>query len=268
MDYRSEAMAALTRGKVQLESEDLAGLRYAALELRFAMEALVYGRAAAMKEDFPENEYATWQPRKVMAVLLELDPNADKTRSIAMSKESTDSPNPPEFASLGTETVLTLQQIKEHYDALGSWLHMPTLAQRKSKKATDPARLRERCERLMTDIQKVLDSSLWDTVFRISSTVPCSRCRKPVRALLPPGVKLTAARCQHCNAPYQVEDVGNGETRFIAQDIEVICPNCSGRSFIWADRVKVGNSVKCCLCGHKLTIVYSLRDDSIMPLGQ
>ncbi len=41
MDYRSEAMAALTRGKVQLESEDLAGLRYAALELRFAMEALV-----------------------------------------------------------------------------------------------------------------------------------------------------------------------------------------------------------------------------------
>ena len=48
-----------------------------------AMEALTYDRALAYKDEFPPDEYETWQPIKVMSVLLEIDPTTDKNSSIS-----------------------------------------------------------------------------------------------------------------------------------------------------------------------------------------
>lgn len=52
-----------------------------------AMEALTYDRAASYKDEFPPDEYETWQPRKVMSVLLEIDPMADKDSVLAFAIE-------------------------------------------------------------------------------------------------------------------------------------------------------------------------------------
>ena len=45
---------------------------------------------------------------------------------------------------LGTDHVLTLGNLKAHYDALGAYLHMPSLDQMRAGGGLDPSKLRER----------------------------------------------------------------------------------------------------------------------------
>jgi CHAD domain-containing protein len=68
-DFRDRARMSLKRAKSELESHDPHRLRYAVLELRDAMEALTYDRLRAYRAEIPPEEYATWQPRKVVAML-------------------------------------------------------------------------------------------------------------------------------------------------------------------------------------------------------
>src|SRR5687767_11114263 len=87
MDYRHSAREHLRNAKVELGANLDDRLKYAALELRMAMECLTYDRALAYKDEFPPDEYETWQPSKVMSVLLEIDPTADKDCTMAIGVE-------------------------------------------------------------------------------------------------------------------------------------------------------------------------------------
>lgn len=131
-DYRNEARRQLQRANDELTSTEVQRLKYAALELREAMESLTYDRALAYQDDFPPSEYETWQPKKVMQVLLEIDPNADKDSSIAFGIEPTLGQRPEVMQSLGTEKVLNMKTLKKHYDALGSYLHVQSIKQRRA----------------------------------------------------------------------------------------------------------------------------------------
>jgi hypothetical protein len=86
-NLRPLARDALARARVELASGEEHRLRYAALELRLAMEALTYDRAAAFAELIPPEEYKTWQPRKLMAVLLEIDPAIGMTSTISIGRQ-------------------------------------------------------------------------------------------------------------------------------------------------------------------------------------
>ena len=59
-----------------------------------------------------------------MAVLLEIEPLADKDSIIAFGLEEEYEVPAKEVTSLGTETVLNMDVLKNHYDALGSFLHI------------------------------------------------------------------------------------------------------------------------------------------------
>jgi hypothetical protein len=71
VDFRAEARKALNRARSELESGDDARLKYAALELRLAMEAITYDRARTYRNEMPPQEYDTWQPRKLMQLLID-----------------------------------------------------------------------------------------------------------------------------------------------------------------------------------------------------
>jgi hypothetical protein len=52
-DFRHMARQSLARAKAELAANDSSRFRYAALELRDAMEALTYDRALAFQDDIP-----------------------------------------------------------------------------------------------------------------------------------------------------------------------------------------------------------------------
>lgn len=95
----------------------------AALRLRMAMEALTYERAAIYDDDLGPEQMKTWQPKRLMDRMLEIDPQADKAAMLSFGIEPSYGETPEKMTLLGTEHVLNLATLKKHYDALGSYLH-------------------------------------------------------------------------------------------------------------------------------------------------
>lgn len=102
-----------------------------------AIEALAYDRAQAFAAEMPPSEYDTWQPRKLLQVLLDIDPLADKDSTITFGIEPEYGVLPDKMQLLGSEKVLNAATLKKHYDALGNYLHMPTVRQLREGKGLD-----------------------------------------------------------------------------------------------------------------------------------
>ncbi len=170
MNFRHQARQAIARAKVMLEDNSVAPehLRYAVLDVRMAMEALTYERAHSYRKELPESAYETWQPRKLMQVLLDIDPNADRDSSLRIGREETYGVPATEIQDLGHETVLNMGKLKKHYDALGSYLHMPTLKQLQADGGMSLDKLRTRLDEIIAYVDAVLSSPIFTINFGTS----------------------------------------------------------------------------------------------------
>lgn len=259
-NFRQEARLALHRGRAELETGDDQRLKYAALELRMAMEALTYDRLQAFKAEIPPKEYETWQPRKVMLMLLEIDPNVDKGCTLSMGREEYGVPT-KHMKVVGTEDVLDLASLKKHYDALGAHLHMPTLKQIEQGPPFDPQRLRARCEKIAAVIEKVLSSSVFNITLGSFAELPCQRCGTTIRKRIPVGLKVIKAKCFECGAPYVITDKGTGQTLWKVLQEKIHCPtdNCDAKIGVWRDEIKPGTWWTCHECGETYEITLGVK---------
>ncbi|MFT8933266.1 MAG: hypothetical protein ABF976_14975 [Acetobacter syzygii] len=260
-DYRNDARRELARAKDELASMADERLKYAALELRMAMESLTYDRALAYEDEFPAAEYETWQPRKVMAILLEIDPDADKDSSWAFGIEPSLGVMPDVMKSLGTERVLNMGTIKRHYDALGSYLHVPTIKQRKHGAKVDPVKFRARCKEIAAYVTDVLASPVWNATMGKFASLGCMKCGHPIRKRMPQGKAVVDAKCFECGATYKVTDAGEGKACFAPDQVEVKCanPECKTSIFAWRSEIENGRGWKCKVCGGKNDIKLMIQ---------
>ena len=250
VNYRSEARKCLARADAELSTVDDERIKYAALELRMAMEALTYDRAKAYKQELPPSEYETWQPKKLMQVLLDIDPTADANSSLAFGKEAEPGTPPATMQSLGSEQVLNLKILRRHYDALGSFLHLPSLAQTKTGAAPDLARLRSRCGEIAEFVRSALSSPVFNITFGNFATFSCVGCGSPVRRRLPPGQDTVHAECYECRATYTLEHTATGEVASHPHQVEITCRNesCEGKILVWQHEIEPGQSWPCPDC--------------------
>lgn len=245
------ARDALKRAKEEILSNAPERLKFAALELRMAMESLTYDRAQSYKEEIHPDEYDTWQPRKLLQLLLEIDPSADKDSSISYGVEDEPGKEAKHMQSLGKEKVLNLGTIKRHYDALGAYLHIPTLKQIDEGATHNLIKLRKRCEQIAEELESTLASSIWNINFGNFAEIACMRCNSPIRKRLPSGVPRTNATCFQCNATYTISEAEPGKTLWHPLRKEVICASddCKCKFFIWDGDLKPYSQVRCPNCG-------------------
>jgi hypothetical protein len=269
VNFRERARQAVRRAKAELASGGEDRVRYAALELRLAMEALTYDRASAYKNEIPPKDYETWQPRKVLELLLDIDPNADKGVSLSVGAEEEYGKAPAEFSLLGTDTALDLATLKKHYDALGSYLHMPTLKQMNEDRHPDTGRLRTRCEKIVEGLEKVLASPIFNVKFGNVSEIECVRCKEKVRKRIPYGTSQVEVECFGCNAPYRMHRKGSESVQWEPLREEVSCPvsGCGARVYVWRDQIKPGSWWTCDRCGDQIEIVLGLAKKSVHEPG-
>lgn len=269
-DYRNDARRELKRANEELGSGDDERLKYAALELRMAIESLTYDRALAYKDEFPPAEYETWQPRKVMAVMLEIDPNADKDSSLAFGVEPSPGASPEVMQALGTERVLNMVTIKRHYDALGSYLHVPTIKQRKDGLAVDLKKFRARCEEITQYLTDVLTSPVWNATFGVFASIACVNCGHTIRKRIPRRQEEVEAKCLECGATYNVTITGDNKARFEPDQVEVQCanPDCKVSIFPWRSEIEHGVGWTCDACGGRNEFRLVVRHRPATPLSR
>jgi hypothetical protein len=261
MNYRHEARLRLDAAKGELLSGEDARLKYAALDLRMAMEAITYDRALAYKEEFPPDEYQTWQPRKVMSVLLEIDSSADTDRALAIGAESEYGVRAPVMHSLGSEQVLNMSTLRKHYDALGSYLHLPSMKQMKAGGAIDTDRLRQRCDELVGVIDAVLSSPIFNVTLGEFARFVCARCERPIRKRLSRDEDELTAECFECHATYNVARLPSGQYRVEPKRHEVSCAaeRCVGTITLWEADLQVGKYWMCGACGGRNVVALGLH---------
>lgn len=255
-DFRNSARQSLKRAESELNSDDPMHFRYAALELRYAMEALTYDRARAYKNEIPPEEYGTWQPRKLMLLLAEINPHAVKSSTIsARLEEEYGKPAPAKnMKLLGTDHVLSISDIKEHYDAIGSYLHIPSLKQIENHGVHDYGKLKLRCEKIILLLQTVLSSPIWNATFGNFATLPqCmdESCKKPVRKRIPIGTQFIDAECFECKAEYKIVIGTEDKVTWEPKQVEVHCstPSCNRKFRLWPKELVPGTRWKCSVCG-------------------
>lgn len=260
MNYRDLANTHLKSAENELGLNSDLRLKYAALELRMAMEALTYDRALSYKNEFPPDEYKTWQPRKVMAILLEIDPTADKDYTIAYGTEDVYGVASPNMKYLGAEKVLSMKVLKEHYDAIGNYLHLPSLKQVQDGVNIDFDKLRARCEEVAAFISQALSSSVYNVTLGCFSTLQCMKCESTIRKRIPVGRSEVLAKCHQCKATYTITDEGNGQVKWTPDQQEVECanPNCHEKLIVWQHELEVGKHWKCSNCNGENTIVLTV----------
>lgn len=263
IDYRNHARQALQRAKEELQSEGEVRLQSAALQLRMSMEALTYDRFRVYANEVPPEEYATWQPKKVMQLLLEIDANADTDSSLAIGLEEAYGVPAKEMKYLGTEKVLNLAAIKKHYDALGSYLHMPTWKQMQEGKSFDPVKLRTRCLKIASELEKMLASSVWNLRFGVTSSIDCMYCEKPIRKRCPKDGESVAVKCFECGALYRLTSASDRQVRWEPSQTEVPCPTeeCDHTVVLGDHEIKRGVSWVCPKCSQRYMIDYAIVPD-------
>lgn len=254
-DYRHLARESLSRAKAELAAQDADRLRYAALELRDAMEAVTYDRALAFKDEIPPEEYKTWQPRKLMAVLADIDPSMIMSSTIAVGIEPEYGKAPPadDMQLLGTDQVFTLKDLKAYYDAIGGHLHMPSLDQLQTGKIADPKKLRMRCEAVVFSLEKVLSSPVYNvTLGNFAMLDECMNedCKKPIRKRIPHGKAEIEVECFECKAVYTVTSLPGNAVEFKPKMTLVRCStqDCSEMFPLWPHEMKPGTHWRCKGC--------------------
>ena len=271
-NFRHEARQAISRAKSLLEGDSVKPehLRYAALDARLAMEALTYERAHSYRQELPESAYDTWQPRKLMQVLLDIDPNADTNSSLSFGLEETYGVPATEMTFLGQETVLNLSTLKKHYDALGSYLHMPTLKQLQTNGGPSFEKLKTRLDTIIAYVATVLESPISNINFGSFITGQCIRCGAEVRWRIPFDAQKLAAVCRECDAPHDLTILEDRQVRLDPRQYPVKCahPECGETSYMWGDQIKPGYAWICEACSQNncLTLINRAMGADGQPL--
>ena len=252
-NFRQRARDALQRAKGELASGQNDRLVYAALELRMTIECVTYERAKTYEKELPPREYDVWQPGRLMKELLELDPLADASGTLSFGLEEKRGVPAKEMKTLGTEKVFNMKDIQDSYNALGSYLHQPTIRQLNNGKDLKWQSMRERCDELVKKLDEVLASPIFNVNFGSFTTFKCLNveCGKDIRKRLPSGRTEVPAPCFECGAEHVVA-VGSDGTMIVHPVVyEVHCANksCAHVLKLFPHQMKAGNGWKCPDCG-------------------
>lgn len=259
--YRDDARSALVSARQTLDSGESAQLRYAALELRMALECLVYERAQNYKEELSDKKLSTWQPKELLNILLEINPHADKTKTISFGMQEEYGVPAKEMTTLGTDRVISLKEIKKYYDRLGSYLHTPTEEQSTQGKRLPGEELRKRCEELFSIIEDSLSSKVWNADFKNTSSIACGDCGTKIVRRVPASDDPFEATCIECRASYTLTRTADGEIVWKENWHEIPCanPECGEKAFIWHRDIALGKHWICNSCGGNNAFVLGIE---------
>lgn len=261
VNFRQRAREALARAKAEMASGSEARLHYAALELRLAIECVTYERAKSYERELPPSEYDTWQPGKLMKELLEIDPDADASGTLSFGVEDVQGELAKEMKTLGSEKVFNLAAIGKSYNALGSYLHQPTLKQL-NKGGHDLAKAREKCERIASQLEEVLSSSIFNINFGNFTSFQCMNddCTRLIRKRIPRGAVSVIAGCFDCSAEHEVTVDGDGKcsVRPMVQDVKCANPSCGYALKLFNHELRPGGHWTCTGCGTRSEIGLSV----------
>lgn len=241
-DPMTEKRKAYDAATVLLAKQDDCSLRYAALEVRRCLEAVVYEKLRVYDVLLPEDSVYKWQPPQAFDALIEIEPNAEEscTISIAMHKEP-GSTEETHFQRLGVDERPKGKWIKKTWQKLGSYLHADWPFS--SGKPRSP--LQPFLEKTLKELAPLVNNSFTMTMSN-NIDFDCSGCGKIVRVMEKAVESSRRAACLNCGMRYRAEKPE--ETFLFYPDEPPFACECGAVFFIPSRHIEVGYKFACGGC--------------------
>lgn len=235
------------RAKELIAKGDDDSLRYAAQELRFCIEEIVYDKARAYAHSLSRKDLGTWHPRTLMRILEECDPNAGEGYVLAFRTERSDDP----ARVIGKHQALPQKVLNDHYTKLGKYVHAPPPDGSPRPAATQ---IREFLETVVRRIEPAALNTLQCGLVETAS-LECLRCQKVVARSVHELRKKPVLQCHHegCGAIYDWKEI-DGQSEFKIRRVTAKCHGC-GIDFLFDEHLlEDGVTVSCCGCRKRYLI--------------
>jgi hypothetical protein len=249
-DPKHEKRGAYEAAAKLLAGEDDASLRYAALELRRCLEAVVYEKLKLYGDLLPERAVKQWQPPQAFNALIEIEPNAEATSSFAVASEREPAKlSCAPFTQIGVDERPNAKWLKKTWNSLGSHLHAewPFASSKKPKRST-----REFLQKTLSDLSPFVNNQFSGM---IANTIAfeCRGCEATVKVMVTAPQSAHPPVCLSCGVRYRSEE-REGGFEFFPDEPPFKC-DCGTESFIGFDRLKPGYEFACRTCGLGYVIV-------------
>jgi hypothetical protein len=179
-----------------LQSDDQAQARYACLELRMALECLVYDLLKLYRDDVSDAVLEMWQAGSILKALLKTDPGIE----LHVPGENDDFDN---LLIQWREERLNVKWATKAYHRLGHFLHERTFAELARGTQDDPGKVLSRARDIHTELDRILASSGWNLRLSTRSAMDCDCGDRAVFAMSPTQLR-SRAKCPSCGADYEV----------------------------------------------------------------
>ncbi len=257
-DMRQQARACLTRARELLAKNEFAATRYACLELRLAIECLAYQQLDAYLSEVPDDAMRKWTPREVIAQMLEVDPKADKTSTIAIGREKEPGQPSDDMRVLGEDRRFTLKWANRSHNALGNFLHVPTLHQLEIGRAPDHDTVRTKAEEIAAVIEHTLATPIFNVNFGNFYHIDCV-CGRSFKRREGTFTAEQGIVCPNvdCRIIWDVVSEDGANVGLKQRQTEYVCPGCNGTRSVFTQKIRAGTVITCD-CGTRAEVALSL----------
>jgi hypothetical protein len=247
-DPDHEKREAFNAASALLAKNDGSVLRYVALELRRCIEAIVYQKLMIYGDLLPEGSVNQWQPPQAFDALIEIEPNAQETRTFAVAPQTdpTKFPDSP-FKAIGVDQRPKARWIKETWHKLGSYLHADWPFAKKPK-----SRDRSFLEATLSDLTPLVNSS-FSGMMSSNIAFVCAGCGHPVKVMAKAVEQSLAAVCLTCGMPYRAESSSDSFT-FFPSEPPFTC-ECGAATFVPPKQIRQGYKFGCRSCDRNFQVV-------------
>lgn len=226
----------LARAKTFIEAGDENSLRHACLEMRLALERIVYQKLGQIGPKLPPAIFRKWQPDKALKMLRSFEPKADLEMSIAFA-----GPDGVPFP-IGDYKMFSVDWLNKHYQKLSSFLHAPALADTRNLKFTTTA-----VQEILDEIERVASATVVISINKID-TFACDACGKEMYASQSQVEAGAKVECPTCGNKHLVR-CENEETYIVEPSNLCIAPCMKCKSPMAIEHLEVNERKACWNCG-------------------
>jgi hypothetical protein len=246
-----EKQEAFEAAQELLSRNDDAVLRYAVLELRRCLEAIVYQKLKVYEEFLPPDSLRSWQPPQAFRALLRIEPDADESGRVAIAPEKwtdgivTTGP----FTSIGIDNRPKSDWLSKTWNKLGFFLHALSPFVRTKKGGIQ----REYLDTVLGELRRFVHG---DVTVQITPVVRfnCPECQCEVIAGERLLEKIPEATCANCGAVYAAQKETEHTFRFFLENPTLECESCKKAIYVPETALAIGHRFSCRRCGQKYEI--------------
>lgn len=244
----------IERAKKLIEVGDKVSLRYAALELRMAMEFLTYEKLDGTGNHIPKYIVDAWQPPQAVKALLEFDQLGDKSFKIFAGIEEEYGKPAKDMKLVGEHKSLGLKWLRKHYNKVGKYLH----GHRTTEELMPEKELKSYLQEVAAAVEEANSGNIRGAAFIQPFDVTCEKCGQPfvvAKSSLKNTKKFYCFNA-NCRAEYHGELTGENSAKFRLLATTFDCAACNAKISVENRHLKIGFKFKCGKCNTEHELCY------------